>query len=662
MKISTRAGFSLLIGAALLLLALGAGILVKWSVERNMVAEARRNSTGAISLAATGALDFYRDNFRIKTDQALQLKRRMAMSGRIIAGLTSRQLSPEAFVSAFPMREEDSLVVYKENHVYATKGLFNANPYLLHDIKGELVGPTMASLARGGRSASCVVQIPGEGGRTAHYFGTHFYVAQWDMMVGLWTDIGHLEEAQRVLFARNLENLRNRYDKVNFGASGFIFVADGQGKPVIVPGSDGYGLALGHMAGLSAKDVVDVKILDSAVEYPDMQVIFDPPWDNKSRMAWLTAHYVKPLDWYVGGVIFIDEVVAPAEKLSMAIFLGIGAVAVLIFLATYFFAGWLTAPLASLAHYARNVPKEDFLAEKPSSELLESLARRGSANEVAHLAMSFRFMDTALRTRVRELMETTAGRERMAGELAAARDIQMDLLPAPLPDNVVASRFSLWAMLEPAREVGGDLYDYFMTDENHLCVVVGDVSDKGVPAALFMSVALTLVRSGAAPGVSAAELMGKVNNTLARNNYRDMFVTMFIGILDLRTGEFNYANGGHCRPLLLAGGGASQIEGRSGVSLGIRPGVDYKPLSVRLAPGDTLLLYTDGVDEAMNGQDEILGRERLLAEAGRLSGLAPEDVGKGVRKLVFEHIGEHSASDDITTLVLRYEVNAKCQS
>ena len=152
----------------------------------------------------------------------------------------------------------------------------------------------------------------------------------------------------------------------------------------------------------------------------------------------------------------------------------------------------LTSPLAKLGDYARKLPEQDFMEDARPTPLLAALADGKHGGEIASLANSLMFMDKTLRSRVRELMEATSSRERLEGELSAATEIQMGFLPKPLPPDVAAGRFSLAASLVPAREVGGDLYDFFMLDDRHLCFIIGDVSDKGVPASLFMSMTLTL--------------------------------------------------------------------------------------------------------------------------------------------------------------------------
>src|SRR5690606_13383088 len=183
--------------------------------------------------------------------------------------------------------------------------------------------------------------------------------------------------------------------------------------------------------------------------------------------------------------------------------------------------------------------------------------------------------------------------------LNIARDIQMGLLPIPLPRNVL-EKIDLYATMIPAKEVGGDLYDYFLLPDGRLCFAIGDVSDKGVPAALFMAVTRTLIRASAEDETDPARLMERVNNRLSENNPNVMFVTLVLGVLDLATGDLDWANGGH-PPLCIVqtDGSLRLLEGRSGPACGVQEDLPYKSFSTRLAPGEILLGYTDGITEAV---------------------------------------------------------------
>ncbi len=190
--------------------------------------------------------------------------------------------------------------------------------------------------------------------------------------------------------------------------------------------------------------------------------------------------------------------------------------------------------------------------------------------------------------------------------------IQRSILPSNFPPFPDRKDFELHAAMVPAREVGGDLFDFFLLDDDHLGFVIGDVSGKGVPAALFMSVARTLLRATAQHRTSPGECLTYVNDSLAEQNVAAMFVTLFYGVLNTRTGDLEFANGGHNPPYVFSSDGKLRaLRGKSGPLLGMLEGCQYKTLHDRIAPGEGLLLYTDGVTEAVEKGTEFFGEQRL---------------------------------------------------
>jgi len=319
---------------------------------------------------------------------------------------------------------------------------------------------------------------------------------------------------------------------------------------------------------------------------------------------------------------------------------------------------WLGAriarPLKLLASYAKNLPAQDFTTEREPPDRIRALPAR-HRDEVGLLADSFLVMERRLGENIRNLLETTAAKERIEGELNVAREIQQGLLPSVVPPFPDRSELDLYAVLTPAREVGGDLFDFFFVDDTHLCVAVGDVSNKGVPAALFMAITMTLIRNAARVDSSPAAMMTQINDTLSRDNPRCMFVTLWIGILDVTTGRLRYTNGGHNPPIHCAAGRApGWVSDVHGPVVGGMDGVPYGESTLRLAPGDGFLLYTDGVTEAMNPAQELLEEERLLTEMASIGKDAVEGAVSRVMELVRAHAAGAPQSDDITVLMLRY--------
>ncbi len=278
-----------------------------------------------------------------------------------------------------------------------------------------------------------------------------------------------------------------------------------------------------------------------------------------------------------------------------------------------------------------------------------------SGDEIETLAEAFNQMAGNLKTYIKNLEITTAEKERFASELRVAHEIQMSFLKKIFPPFPERDDLTLYATLEPAREVGGDLYDFGFLDENRLVFYVGDVSDKGVPAALVMAMTMTLMkRAGLQPGTTPARILREVNQALAEDNESAMFVTLFIGIFDACSGELTFSNAGHNPPLILGADGNCRYLGLpEGLVLGVMPDENYTDDSIRLEPGDMILTYTDGVTEAMNPERALYSEERLQQTLAALSGRSVEDTVAAIIASVKEHAAGAPPSDDITVLALK---------
>jgi phosphoserine phosphatase RsbU/P len=266
-------------------------------------------------------------------------------------------------------------------------------------------------------------------------------------------------------------------------------------------------------------------------------------------------------------------------------------------------------------------------------------------------------METMLQNYLKNLTETTAAKERIESELSIAHKIQMGILPRDIPAFPDHDDFDLYVIMEPAKEVGGDLYDYFMLDENRLFFLIGDVSDKGVPAALFMAVTKTLFKSNALSGnASVDEIMGKVNQDLSHGNPWQMFVTVFAGVLDLSTGEIIYSDGGHEPPIILrANKDPEIIKKKGGPALCFFEDYHYECGSLQLNPGDSIVLYTDGVTEAMNKERTLFGAERIKKALTGYQAVTPlEILTMGLFQNVKIFAGGEPQSDDIAILTIQY--------
>ena len=252
------------------------------------------------------------------------------------------------------------------------------------------------------------------------------------------------------------------------------------------------------------------------------------------------------------------------------------------------------------------------------------------------------------------LIEAYVEKERMEEALKLAHDIQMSMLPKIFPPFPERHEFDIFAAIAPAKEVGGDLYDFFFIDNDHLCFAVGDVSGKGVPASLFMAVTKTLFRATASNGGTPGEILARLNAQICRDNDSCMFVTLFCAILNIRTGQVDYGNGGHNPPYYLHQRGVSPLENPGGRVLGLVEQSPYASGRMVLAPGEALLLYTDGVTEAMNPSETLYSDQRLEQFLGTNRGAAPRQIIGDLIGDVRQFAGRAPQSDDITVLALLY--------
>jgi sigma-B regulation protein RsbU (phosphoserine phosphatase) len=252
------------------------------------------------------------------------------------------------------------------------------------------------------------------------------------------------------------------------------------------------------------------------------------------------------------------------------------------------------------------------------------------------------------------LIEAYVEKERMEEALKLAHDIQMSMLPKIFPPFPERHEFDIFAVLAPAKEVGGDFYDFFFLDDDHLCFAVGDVSGKGVPAALFMAVTKTLFKATAGNGGTPSEILARLNAEICRDNESCMFVTVFCGILDIRTGQVDYSNGGHNLPYYLHHSGVTPLENPGGRALGVAEQSAYISGRTFLNPGEALLLYTDGVTEAMDPEETLYSDQRLEQFLDRHRGSSPRQVISDLVSDVRHFAGATPQSDDITVLALYY--------
>ena len=293
-----------------------------------------------------------------------------------------------------------------------------------------------------------------------------------------------------------------------------------------------------------------------------------------------------------------------------------------------------------------NVAPEDLIYEN---------VRISSGKELNLLADNVKSLADSVASYMSNLKTVTAEKERISAELNMAAAIQQSVLPHKFPPFPDRKEFELFASMTPAREVGGDFYDFFLIDEDHLGIVMADVSGKGVPAALFMMVSKVIIQSCAMLGSSAGETLSRTNEAISSNNQEGMFVTVWFGILEISTGRITAANAGHEFPAIMrAGSGFELFKDKHEFVVGGMAGIKYSEYEITLEPGDKLFLYTDGVPEATDNEKKMFGTDRMISALNENNDASPEEITDNVRNAVNKFVKDAEQFDDLTMLCLKY--------
>jgi len=361
--------------------------------------------------------------------------------------------------------------------------------------------------------------------------------------------------------------------------------------------------------------------------------------------SWLYYAPIPSTGWILEIVFPEDELLADIRQLNLTMasiaLLGL----LLLSVAVILIAARITSPLRDLASATEEIAVGNFDVR---------LLPPKSQDEVGMLTRNFSKMTTALKQYIIDLTETTAAKNRIESDLKLATDIQANLLPHIFPAFPHRYEFDIYASMDPAKEVGGDFYDFFFIEDHRLCIIIADVTDKGVPAALYMMVAKILLKAEGQRLNEPSLILDSVNKTLAMDNESCMFATVFCGILDTRTGVLECANAGHCPPVLLDSSGVRYLQLKSGLVLGAMPDSTYTTESLTLQEGDTIFLYTDGVTEAKNPENDFYSDDRLIdmlkvAPRGDLEMLV-----RFIKNDVESYAAQAPQSDDITMLAMTF--------
>jgi phosphoserine phosphatase RsbU/P len=414
------------------------------------------------------------------------------------------------------------------------------------------------------------------------------------------------------------------------------------------------GIYISHpLAEISMKE--SVFSLAEARDDPDLRKTGQAMLDERSGMrpwtgwatqekSWLAWDRLATTGWISVAVISQTELNQEIARLTRFQALAGGGGLLLLVLSVGWVARSITRPITALSEAAPSIAAGHLDAPLPVPV---------GRDEVARLTAIFRTMRDHLKGYLADLETTTAARERINGELRIAHDIQMDLVPR-LPAFPERKDMDLFAIIEPAREVGGDFYDFLLLDEDQVFLAIADVSGKGVPAALFMAVTRSLLRAEIKINQDPGQVLARLNDALAEHNESCMFVTVFCAVARLSDGTVHYANAGHNPPLVLRADGRTEwLESPAGIAAGPFADLQYDTGHIQLAPGESLLLYTDGVNEAIDSDDQPFGNDRLLARLQASRALNCRETLDALLADIRDHSGAAEQFDDITMMLFR---------
>lgn len=468
-----------------------------------------------------------------------------------------------------------------------------------------------------------------------------------------------------------LDNINEIILNTKIGDNGFGFVINKQGQIIASPHTTGDLITginnikdLRQSTNTSLADAVQ-KIINEKAGLTEANI------DGKDY--YLAYAPMKNTDWYFVTAMEVDTVIAPAketheniiniateymdnlsEKTKMTVIGMIISISILLFFITYIgwsLADYLTKPIRQLSKGVQQIAMGNFNGK----------LNIHTGDEIESLAISFNAMTTELQTYIKNLEQITAEKERIATELNVATNIQKNMLPCIFPPYPDRKDFDIYAVMYPAKEVGGDFYDFYLLDENHLVITIADVSDKGIPAAMFMVITKTILKNFAMSMTSPDDFSAVVqcaNRQLCENNEEMMFVTVFMGMLDLKIGKFIYVNAGHTPPMIRHkhkdDSTFEYLPVEKNCVLGINEEAQFKQQEVYLKQGDELFLYTDGVTEAINKEKKLYSIERLYSNLNKINQKSScQDILRDVKLSIDEFAQGMYQSDDITMLAIK---------
>ncbi|UYO93403.1 SpoIIE family protein phosphatase [Pollutimonas sp. M17] len=625
---SLRSKIFLLVGLTLLISAIAVMLVTERDVKRTVVTSeelAVRNVLNLLvrdSEARWGSLlNDKISTVRSSRQQLMQLGNTVrsvlamyaAQVERKELSLSEAQGLAREWVNDLSIGEERFSFIFNHDLIAIASGnseWLGMNLSTLKDFKGRDLAASAYQEAQTSGQSFAIYRWPppGTAGKRELRYAYFAYFEPWDWIFAVTDDARQVSDQ----FDRRRQEMEHAIGEslasLTLAQSGFAFIAADDGT-LVSPLPSGHAGLLGDVDEESGKTLRE--LLDGIPSTGDVSSFGFTPRDTDDSWQ-ISSAYFKPLGWTIVAAVPSEDLTRAATELRNRLGMVFLAILLVSLAIAWAFSVRLTRPLQQLSDFARVLPEQDLSAASPIPPHIARLPQN-QPDEVGRLAATFMFMDKELREKVAKLVQETSSRERFESELNIAHGIQMGLLPIPLPASIL-KKIDLYATMIPAKEVGGDLYDYFMLPDGRLCFAIGDVSDKGVPAALFMAVTRTLIRASAEDETSPALLMERVNNRLSENNPNLMFVTLILAVLDLASGELQWANAGHPSPCVLSAGGDWRLlEGRSGPACGVMEGVPYKQFSTILEPGETIVGFTDGVTEALDPDGHLYGEPRLYA-------------------------------------------------
>lgn len=464
--------------------------------------------------------------------------------------------------------------------------------------------------------------------------------------------------------------MQNMMDFINVSdsSSGSVFVLNGEGEVVVSSEKDGI------FAPSGGSQAVDLRTLG----YPELTAFVKQALTQETELELITlgdrqfyaaGAFMPAVGWAVVSVVEKELTDQPEKNLLSAYdqindrasaefqsssasteqtaLLILAAVFLLSILAALYGSGRIVRPLREMTN--------TIIDSGRTGRLFEMKDSYRTGDEIQVLAESFDDLSKKTKKYIEDITDITKEKERVNTELNMANQIQISMLPHIFPAFPNRKEFDIYASMNPAKEVGGDFYDFFLLDEDHLCMVIADVSGKGVPAALFMMVTKAILKNNAMMGKPVGEILAMTNDTICSNNKMEMFVTVWIGILEISTGKITAANAGHEYPAICQDGAFSLLKDKHGFVIGGIEGMVYHEYEIRLKPGDRVFFYTDGVPEATDAENRMFGTDRMLEALNGEKDAPPEKVLENVKRAVDAFVNDAEQFDDLTMLCVEYQ-------